>query len=130
MFGRFSEEAQKVLVLANKEMYDLNHSNVGTEHLLLAILKQNEDISSKLKKYKITYKSFKDEKSYNDGIIKLYEEIIDNLSYPLAGCIYTQLSDVEDETNGFLTYDRKVLKINEEKIKKLNERIYEVFYHE
>ncbi|MCI5745472.1 MAG: glycoside hydrolase family 2 [Erysipelotrichaceae bacterium] len=76
------------------------------------------------------YKSFKDEKSYNDGIIKLYEEIIDNLSYPLAGCIYTQLSDVEDETNGFLTYDRKVLKINEEKIKKLNERIYEVFYHE
>ena len=61
MFGRFSEEAQKVLVLANKEMYDLKHSNVGTEHLLLAILKQNEDISSKLKKYKITYKSFKDE---------------------------------------------------------------------
>ena len=55
MFGRFSEEAQKVLVLANKEMYDLKHSNVGTEHLLLAILKQNEDISSKLKKYKIRF---------------------------------------------------------------------------
>ncbi len=60
MFGRFSEEAQKVLVMANKEMSELKHPYVGSEHLFLAILKQNVEISNKLKKYKITYKSFKE----------------------------------------------------------------------
>lgn len=61
MFGRFSEEAQKVLVVANKEMSELKHKNVGTEHLLLAILKQNSDIANKLKRYKVSYKIFKEE---------------------------------------------------------------------
>ena len=60
MFGRFSEEAQKVLVMANKEMSELKHPYVGSEHLFLAILKQNSEIASKLKKYKITYKNFKE----------------------------------------------------------------------
>ena len=31
----------------------------------------------------------------------------------LAATVYTQLSDVEDETNGLLTYDRRVMKIDE-----------------
>lgn len=61
MFGKFSEEAQKVLILANKEMSELKHPYVGSEHLFLAILKQNDEISKKLKKYKVTYKIFKDE---------------------------------------------------------------------
>jgi hypothetical protein len=30
----------------------------------------------------------------------------------LAGFVYTQLSDVEEETNGLLTYDRKVNKLS------------------
>ena len=38
MFARFDEEAQKVLLMAKKEMADLRHPYVGTEHLLLAIL--------------------------------------------------------------------------------------------
>ena len=29
----------------------------------------------------------------------------------LSGAIYTQLSDVEDETNGLFTYDRRILKL-------------------
>ena len=61
MFGRFSEDAQKVLVLAKKEMYELKHDYIGSEHLLLAILKNDMDISKKLKKYKVTYKKFKDQ---------------------------------------------------------------------
>lgn len=61
MFGKFSEEAQIVLVNAQKEMSELKHSYIGSEHLLMAILKINQDIASKFKKYKVTYKIFKDE---------------------------------------------------------------------
>jgi ATP-dependent Clp protease ATP-binding subunit ClpC len=61
MFSRFTEEAQKVLVIAKKEMSDLRHPYVGSEHLLLAILKEDNNVSRKLKKFDINYKLFKDE---------------------------------------------------------------------
>lgn len=41
----------------------------------------------------------------------------------LAGCVYTQLSDVEDELNGLLTYDRKVLKIDPDLVRDVNEKL-------
>ena len=53
MFGKFSEEAQRVLVDAQKEMSELKHQYIGSEHLLLAILKNNQDLVNKFKKYKI-----------------------------------------------------------------------------
>lgn len=62
MFSRFSEEAQKVLVLAKKEMNELKHPYVGSEHLFLAILSlKNLDITKKLATYNITYEVFKNE---------------------------------------------------------------------
>ena len=51
----------RVLVDAQKEMSELKHPYIGSEHLLLAILKNNQDLVNKFKKYKITYKSFKEE---------------------------------------------------------------------
>lgn len=60
MFGKFNEEAQKVLVLAKKEMSDLKHPYVGSEHLLLAILKFDNDISKKMKTFGVDYKGFRD----------------------------------------------------------------------
>ena len=38
MFSKFTEEARKVLINSKKEMYELKHPYVGSEHLLLAIL--------------------------------------------------------------------------------------------
>ena len=43
-----------------------------------------------------------------------------------AGCsaaVYTHTTDVEGEVNGFMTYDRKVMKVNEERIRKINESV-------
>ena len=40
-----------------------------------------------------------------------------------CGAVYTQLSDVEDEINGFYTYDRKVCKVNTEEMQKLRKEI-------
>lgn len=48
----------------------------------------------------------------------------------LSGCVYTQLSDVEDECNGLVTYDRKVLKINPRRLKAINLRIRKVIKDE
>ena len=61
MFGNFEEEARKVLVNAKKEMYELNHPYVSSEHLLLAILKGDNDISEKLKEFGLDYSRFKEE---------------------------------------------------------------------
>ena len=61
MFGNFTEEARKILVDAKKEMYDLKHPYVGSEHLLLAILKNDNNISKKLKDYNLDYQTLKNE---------------------------------------------------------------------
>ena len=61
MFGNYSEEARKTIVLAKQEMKNLKHPYVGSEHLLLAILKQDNQISKYLKNLNLDYKKFKDE---------------------------------------------------------------------
>ena len=61
------------------------------------------------------YKKFTTIEDFNEGFKELYQrDIINNLDSALSGCIYTQLTDVEDETNGILTYDRKICKLDED----------------
>ncbi|MBE6146795.1 MAG: ATP-dependent Clp protease ATP-binding subunit [Firmicutes bacterium] len=60
MFSRFSEEAQKVLMRAKKEMQELKHPYVGSEHLFLALLKTCDDINNKFMDFGVTYTKFKD----------------------------------------------------------------------
>ena len=60
MFGNFEEEARKVIEVAKKEMYELNHPYVSSEHLLLAILKGDNVVSRKLKEYGVDYITFKE----------------------------------------------------------------------
>ncbi|ADH97632.1 ATP-dependent protease ATP-binding subunit ClpC [Salisediminibacterium selenitireducens] len=47
MFGRFTERAQKVLSLAQEEASRLGHSNIGTEHILLGLIREGEGIAAK-----------------------------------------------------------------------------------
>jgi ATP-dependent Clp protease ATP-binding subunit ClpC len=47
MFGRFTERAQKVLALAQEEAVRLGHNNVGTEHILLGLIREGEGIAAK-----------------------------------------------------------------------------------
>ena len=61
MFGNFTEEARRIIVEAKKEMYELKHPYVGSEHLLLAILKGENEISKKLKEFNLTYEKLKEE---------------------------------------------------------------------
>lgn len=68
MFGNFQEEARKVLLLARSEMSTLKHPYVGSEHLLLAILKTKNNVSKRLKNYNLTYENFKDKLISSVGI--------------------------------------------------------------
>ncbi len=61
MFGNFTEEARAVLVNAKLEMFNLKHPYVGSEHLVLALLKTDNNVSKKLKKYNLDYDKFKQE---------------------------------------------------------------------
>lgn len=47
MFGRFTERAQKVLALAQEEASRLGHSGVGTEHILLGLVREGDGIAAK-----------------------------------------------------------------------------------
>ena len=61
MFSKFDEAARKSLINSKKEMKELKHPYIGTEHFILAILNgKNKSIIDKFNKYGITYKKFKE----------------------------------------------------------------------
>ena len=57
------------------------------------------------------YRKFEDRESFVKALQALYMEVNRLKEQGLSGAIYTQLSDVEDETNGLFTYDRRILKL-------------------
>lgn len=61
MFSNFKEDARNAIVNAKIEMSKLKHPYVGSEHLLLAILKENNSVSCRLKEYHLDYDTFKEE---------------------------------------------------------------------
>lgn len=61
-----------------------------------------------------------------ERIRKLYQEtILPAIPNGVCGCVYTQLSDVEDEVNGLYTYDRRVCKVEVEAMKDIGRRLEE-----
>lgn len=70
------------------------------------------------------YKKISDPAEFNRAFQKLIEEqIIPAKERGLAAAVYTQVSDVEGERNGLLTYDRKVCKANEAIFRAVNAKL-------
>ena len=70
------------------------------------------------------YRIFDDRQKFENALIALYEnEVIPHIAKGLCATVYTQLSDVEDETNGLLTYDRKVCKIDASRMREIADQI-------
>jgi beta-galactosidase/beta-glucuronidase len=67
--------------------------------------------------------------STQSELLSKYDEFIYRLqaliSKGLSAAIYTQTTDVEIETNGLMTYDRAVIKMPEERLKQINQRLYD-----
>ena len=70
------------------------------------------------------YKACKSEAHFQESVDKLYrEKVIPAAKRGLCAAIITQVSDVEDEINGFLTYDRKVNKADEKQMLAIAEEL-------
>ena len=70
------------------------------------------------------YRYFEEQTAFEDALVALYEnEILPAVRQGLSAAVLTQVSDVEDETNGLLTYDRQVLKVSEERMRKIAEKL-------
>lgn len=53
-----------------------------------------------------------------------YAELLYNMiPKGFSGAVYTQTTDVEVEVNGLMTYDRKIIKLYEKRIKEINQKI-------
>ena len=102
MIGNFNEEAQNILVKAKLEMLDLNHPYIGTEHLVLATLHTNSELSTRLKEYGLTYDKFKEQIINIIGIGSKKSEIF--LYTPLLRkVIENAILDSKDNNNGEVT---------------------------
>ena len=69
------------------------------------------------------YVQFNSSKEVTDEYIKYAEELKQLIRQGFSAAVYTQTSDVEMEVNGLLTYDRKLVKVDEERVRKVNQEI-------
>lgn len=69
------------------------------------------------------YVQFKNSKEVTDEYIKYAEKLKSFIKAGFSAAVYTQTTDVEGEVNGLLTYDRKVIKLEEERVRKVNQEI-------
>lgn len=102
MFNNFGFIGSKLLKEAEKEREELSHPYVGSEHLLLAILKGDSKTKEVLEDARLTYKKFRSELINIVGIPKKNIEV--NLYTPLLKRILsTALSDAKENNKGVVT---------------------------
>ncbi|MFT3887987.1 MAG: DUF2804 family protein [Arachnia sp.] len=76
-----------------------------------------------------TYRRFEDAAALTAGFEALADEqVLPAVREGLSALIYTQLSDVEDEVNGLVTYDRAVVKLDAARVRAANERLRAEFH--
>ena len=71
------------------------------------------------------YVQFKSADEVLDTYEKYADMLIDLIDDGFAGAIYTQTTDVEIEVNGLMTYDRKVVKLDMERLRAINRKVIE-----
>ncbi len=74
------------------------------------------------------YGKFPDRKTYGHAVEALYlNQLLPLIKTGLCGAIYTQLSDVEDETNGLVSFDRRVEKLQPERMQAISQALFQAF---
>lgn len=69
------------------------------------------------------YVQFKNSKEVTDEYIKYAEALKKMILTGFSAAVYTQTTDVEGEVNGLMTYDRKIMKLEEDRLRKVNQEI-------
>lgn len=75
------------------------------------------------------YRFFEETEKFEKALFNLYlNEVVPAFEKGLCATVLTQVSDVEDETNGLLTYDRQVLKVDAKSTARIMNDVKEAFY--
>ncbi|MDA3834334.1 MAG: beta galactosidase jelly roll domain-containing protein, partial [Spirochaetales bacterium] len=69
------------------------------------------------------YVQYKSSQEATDAYIEMAERLKELIPNGYSAAVYTQTTDVESEVNGLMTYDRKVIKMIEDQIRKVNQEI-------
>ena len=70
------------------------------------------------------YKIYKSQEKFAEAFRRLYEKsIIPNIEKGLSAAVYTQVSDVEEEINGLVTYDRRIVKLPRDVAREVNSKL-------
>jgi len=72
------------------------------------------------------YVQFKNAQEVTDEYVKYAEQLKKMVKAGFSAAVYTQTTDVEIEVNGLMTYDRKVVKMEADRVKKVNKEIIEI----
>lgn len=113
MFNNFGVHIAGIFRKAEEERYELRHPYVGTEHLLLAILENDKEMSNYLKEYGLTYEKFRKELNIVVGNATKSSEI--NLYTPLLKrVINNAIENAKENNNGLVTSKHLVISILEE----------------
>lgn len=113
MFHNYGYEVTTILKNAEKIRYQCKHPYVGTEHLLLAILKEENEVTKIFKEYEVTEESFKEELLHVVGQASRTQEI--NLYTPMLKRVIELAQMSANENNkGLVTPTHLILAILEE----------------
>lgn len=69
------------------------------------------------------YIQFKNSDEVTAEYVKYAKQLKDFVKKGFSAAVYTQTTDVEGEVNGLMTYDRKVIKINEAQVRAINQEV-------
>ena len=69
------------------------------------------------------YVKFNTPEEVTNEYINYADHLLELIEKGFSAAVYTQITDVEEEVNGLVTYDRKVIKVDEPKIKAINQKI-------
>ena len=154
-WGQYDADSlyQKMKALDGSRIWDAtsgwfreNHSDVDSEHIYFKKLKLSASpnrplVLSEFGGYscKIPEHSFNMDQTYGyrffhttdqfrtalDGLYR--NEVLPAIRQGLCAAVLTQVSDVEDETNGLLTYDRQILKVEPSQMLEIANELYDTF---
>lgn len=69
------------------------------------------------------YVQFNTSEEATDEYVKYSNQLYDMVKQGFSAAVYTQTTDVECEVNGLMTYDRKVIKLDETRVREANQRV-------
>ncbi len=112
----------------------LNEKTLSLDPERPAVLSEFGGYSCKIEEHSFNldktygYSTCKSPEEFERSLSKLYrEEVIAAIGRGLCAAVYTQVSDVEDETNGLVTYDRRICKVNEAEMLNISRELHNAF---